>query len=500
MSFRSENRRFVEKIDVSPEVFSRPAIAVELRPNAARNPGNSAAFLLAVSLLSRTFERVHVVFPLAAEVPDHPWGLGTVRAVVDELNHTVEGTLHIGAPRRSDVVLSVGERPSIPADRAVVVRGSPWCAALDCDLASQGEGILGFLYAACMGSAQALLHVLNGMTAPYRPMAPFTFSLLDLLPGGADIDTPKGITIPEAHLVGVGAVGSAAIYALAHLDDLKGLLHLIDNERVDETNLNRYVLMRRRDIDDWKVDVATEALGRTAIRTTPFRNAFSCYVEQHGGAIDLLLSPVDSPEGRRGLARMLPRRVINAATGGTTVTVSRHGFNNGKACLHCLYPITANRPSREEIMADDMGLPVELVREHVRANAPINAQLVARIEAHRGVERGRWSSNVGSPIDSFYVKAVCGEAPLRLPLTNVVAPLSFISASAGILLAAELIKAAHPQLNRWMLDNYFRADTLKHPNPAFRRLQPQDPSGRCICRDPDYIDVYSEKYASGRKP
>jgi len=101
---------------------------------------------------------------------------------------------------------------------------------------------------------------------------------------------------------------------------------------------------------------------------------------------------------------------------------------------------------------------------------------------------------VGSPIDSFYAKAVCGEASLRLPFANVVAPLSFISASAGILLAAELVKTAHPELSRWALDNYFRVDTLKHPNPAFRCLQPQDRSGRCICRDPDYVGVYSEKY------
>ena len=32
MSFRRENRTFVEQIDVSPEVFSRPVITVELQP------------------------------------------------------------------------------------------------------------------------------------------------------------------------------------------------------------------------------------------------------------------------------------------------------------------------------------------------------------------------------------------------------------------------------------------------------------------------------------
>ena len=74
MTFRSENQRFIEQIDVSSDVFSRPTIAVELRPDAARHPGNTAAFLLAVNLLSRTFERVHAVFPPGTEAPESSLG------------------------------------------------------------------------------------------------------------------------------------------------------------------------------------------------------------------------------------------------------------------------------------------------------------------------------------------------------------------------------------------------------------------------------------------
>ena len=494
MTFRDENHKFAQQINASPEVFSSPIIAVELRPSAAQHPGNTAAFLLAMNLLSRMFERVHAIFPSGTEIHNHPWGLKTVRAIVDELNDTVGGGLDIEAPRRPDVVLSIGERPSIPAAHEVVVRGSPWRAALDCDLPDEGEGVFGFLYAACMGSAQVLLHILNSIDAPYRPMEPFNISILELLKSGADINMPKAIMIPETHLVGVGAVGSAAVYALSHLDHLQGILHLIDNEQVDESNLNRYVLMQRRNIDSWKVDIASEALKRTAVQPVPFQNSFSHYVEEHSDSIDLLLSPVDTREGRRELAKTLPRRVINAATGGTTVTVSTHGFNDGKACLHCLYPSPANHPSREEIMAVDMGLSPDLCRELVRTNAPLGATLVAQIEKYRGVEPGKWANKANSPIDSFYVKTVCGEATLHLPAADVVAPLSFISASAGILLAAELVKTAHPGLNEWALDNYFRADILKHPNPAFRQLLPQDQSGKCICQDHNYTEVYMEMY------
>ena len=41
------------------------------------------------------------------------------------------------------------------------------------------------------------------------------------------------------HLVGIGAVGSAAIYALSTLPQLAGTLHLIDNDKVDDSNLQR---------------------------------------------------------------------------------------------------------------------------------------------------------------------------------------------------------------------------------------------------------------------
>ena len=494
MRFRDENIRFARQFGIPHKVFSTSVITVELRHDAAALQGNVAGFLLAVNLLSRTFETVHAVFPAEAEVHRHPWHLNTVGAVVDELVQTVDGSLHVGLPERSDVVLSIGERPDTSAEREVVVRGSHWCAALDCDLQGAGEGVLGSLYAATMGAAQVLLHVLEKAGAPYKPMTGFQFSLLDHLPFGVDSGTPEPVWIPETHLVGVGAVGSAAVYTLAHLDDIEGTLHLIDNETIEAPNLNRYVLARRRDIDKWKADVGAEALSSTAMRAEPYRGVFASYTAEYGEIVTLLLSPVDSEEGRRGLAKTLPRRVINAATGGTTVTISTHSFAEGKACLHCLYIPDPNQASPEVTMAKDMGLPLDLIQRLVETNAPLDAQLVAEIERNRGADPGRWADHVGSPVHSFYAKAVCGDAEIHLPTANVIAPLSFISAAAGIMLAVELIKARHTELGRWSLDNYFRVDTLSRPNPAFRRTRLQEASGKCICWDPDYLAVYSEKY------
>ena len=497
MDSREENIRFARQFDLKPEVFSTTTITVELQRRAAGRRGNVAAFLLATNLLSRMFDRVHAVFPPGAAVYHHPWGLRTVDAAMHELRIAVGGALRIGAPERSDVVLSIEDRPSLPGDRQVFVHGSHWRAALDCELRGPRDGVLGFLYAATMGASQVLLHALELAGARYKPMEAFSFSILDHLSFGPSDQSPVPLALPEAHLVGVGAVGSAAVYALAHLDDLHGTLHLIDNEKVDGTsNLNRYVLTRREDVGRWKVDVAADALRGTGIRAEPYRDVFANYIREHGTKVDILLTPIDSEEGRRRLAMTLPRRVINAATGGTTITISTHGFADGNACLHCLYLPEPNESTPEEIMARDMGLSRHTVEMLVEMNDPIDAQLVERIERNRGAEPGTWSGYAGLPIQSFYVRAVCGDAELRLPTANVIAPLPFISAAAGILLAAELAKAGHADLRTAALDNYFRTDTLRRPNPAFRFRRPQDASGRCICVDSDYVAVYEEKYPS----
>ena len=497
MQSNDERTRFAQQFNLKETVFSESVVTVELPREAARSRGNVAAFLLAANLLSRTFDEIHAVFPEGTVVHRHPWHLSTVGQVIDELSETVDGVLHVGSPEHSDVVLAVGGSPTVPASRQVVVRGSQWRASLDCELQEGGEGILGSLYAATIGAAQALLHALEMDEAPYKPMQPFSFSLLECLPSRPTEQALPPLSLPEAHLVGVGAVGSAAVYALAHLDNVSGTLHLIDNEKVDNSNRQRYALLRRRDVDEPKVSVASEALADTTIQVEPYLGAFARYIDEHPDVrVGLLLSPVDSEEGRRALARMLPRRVINAATGGTTVTVSTHGFADGKACLHCLYLPDPRERSREEIMAEEMGLDLATVQRLVETNEPVGPELVAQVERHQGLALGSLQGYIGLPVNSLHAKAVCGDAGVNLSASNVIAPLPFISAAAGILLAAELVKSGHPELGPYALDNYFRLDTFRRPNPAFRRTCSQEPSGRCICWDPDYVAIYSEKHFS----
>lgn len=283
-------------------------------------------------------------------------------------------------------------------------------------------------------------------------------------------------------------------YALGHLPSLNGELHLIDNDAIDDTNLNRYILMRRSDVGHAKPDVAAAALSGTGLTPLPFPQSFEQFAATHPEPIDLLLTPIDSEAGRRRLVSYLPREVLNAATGNSTVTLSRHGFGDGKACLSCLYLPQGEQLSTEARLAADMGLREDEVPELLALNRPVGRDIVARVERHRGMPEGSLSEFVCQHIQSFYQRAVCGSAPVSTAAGTVVAPVSFISATAGVLLAVELVKRRAAALSRYRLNNYFRIDTLAAPNPAFRQERSADSSGRCICADPDYVSVYRSRF------
>jgi hypothetical protein len=120
------------------------------------------------------------------------------------------------------------------------------------------------------------------------------------------------------------------------------------------------------------------------------------------------------------------------------------------------------------------------------------------VERKLGFEPGKFQAWVGKHIQSFYQRAICGEAQVNTPSGTIISPLSFISAAAGVLLAAEFVKMHIPELSRFVLDNFFRVDTLHAPKAAFRQKKPQDPTGRCICRDQDFVETYLEKYGRRR--
>jgi molybdopterin/thiamine biosynthesis adenylyltransferase len=491
-----DNERFARHLGLSGDVFRRPRITIELPSGQEQRPESVCAFMLAANLAARLFDDLHLVVP---DVPlgPNPWGLSSISGLREPLAGISDGSVNWGPPDDADIVLGIGAMPRACGKQSTFVTFNGWAVGLETAVEAGEPGIFGGLLAACYGVAQVFLLAAASVGGNRQPMQSFVFSLLDYTCSSACAPTPTSLALIDTHLVGVGAVGCALVYCLGHFAGSRGLLCLIDNDFVDTSNLRRYILMRRGDIGRAKTEVAANLLRATGLTALSEPVDFAAYAKAHGSKIDLLITPVDSEAGRRELAAWLPRTVLNAATGASTVTVSRHGFADGKACLRCLYLPRENEMTTEKRLAQDMGLSEAEVSAHLLGNKTINEDLVARVEAARGVRPGTFRGWAGKNIQSFYQRAVCGEAPVTTAAGTILSPLSFISAAAGVLLAAEYVKSQTRALSCYALDNYFRLDTLSAPNPAFRRRKPQDATGRCICHDPDYIEAYHEKYGIG---
>lgn len=491
--YKELNDNFARNLGLSECVFDRPTIVIELPTSQAHRKDSVAAYILAANLLTRMFSRVHLVAP-DIHIENHPWKIKNNQDLLEVLTGISEGEVHIGMPERADIVLSIGGPGSVQATQSIFVTFCGWVAGLNMDVGNGYFGYYGALLAACYGSAQVFLLAANKISKDIQPLKPFQFSMLDYSGNTTNAAIPSQINLKTFHLVGVGAIGSAFTYALAHLPSANGVAHLIDNDQVGDTNLQRYVLMQRTDIPENKTDVAAKVLSAIGLTANSFPVSFGEYAAIHGSDIDLLITPVDSEAGRRQLAAYLPRSVLNAATGHSTVTVSRHAFADNKACLHCLYLTPRHETSTEKRLATDLGLSVSEVELLLAENKPVNQKLIRRVELHRNVNPGEYDKWLGQHIQSLYQRVVCGEASIPTSSGTLTAPLSFISTIAGIFLAAELVKSSVEDLAAYCLDNYFRIDTLHIPNPAFLEIRVQDPLQQCICWDKAYVEIYRRKY------
>lgn len=109
--------------------------------------------------------------------------------------------------------------------------------------------------AACFGAANAFRYVFSQQLANADLDSHFEVSLIDweFSPPAPPNPVLNEMDIQEIHLVGVGAIGNGAIWVLSRVSGLRGVLHLIDNERVELSNLQRYVLAYQNDLNVEKV-------------------------------------------------------------------------------------------------------------------------------------------------------------------------------------------------------------------------------------------------------
>lgn len=183
----------------------------------------------------------------------------------------------------------------------------------------------------------------------------------------------------------------------------------------------------------------------------------------------------------------MPRLILNAGNSDSGIyRVTRHDFLNG-ACARCVSRADQHSRGPEESAARRLGLRVEDVMPYLLANQPLPEELLARAtitSEERDQLRGRKAK------EAFGI--VCGTfSPLpELPALSMPA----LSASPGVLLAAELVKsrmgAGVPlDARRGML----ATGLFSGPHP--RWLSARGKRLGCECTDAIYRQAYRDRWS-----
>lgn len=513
--------------------LSTSLVAIAYDGEAEGSPEGQLTLELLVDLLARLYPRLaitalHLGIRTNSELRDRL--LNRAR----QINPEIEFPREWNDAAATVVVGTSMVPPAIGTNRSVTYIGSSEWFVRASTRAPVGSGTSPNPYgagaAACLGAASVFRAIfadeleqaspLSSALTAQDPQFDLNLSLVDFSVGlgirTGDGDLLRPIDIGETFLVGVGAIGNAAVWALARTPGLQGTLHLIDGERIEESNLQRYVLSTQDSVGTNKVALAASEFRATATPESTSQLDVLAHsqhwddylVDRVDYVLDNVLLALDSAEDRIGVQSSLPRWIANAWTQPENLGVSRHPLFLKDACVACLYLPTQIRKSRDALYADALGLTgqdeIMEVRRLLHSGIPVGQPFLKRITDRLGVPFEPLAAYADRPLETFYTEALCGGVVLNLggkvgSESRTEVPMAFQSAMAGILLASELVIHASA-LRDQPLPCRTEIDILRPLGTRLNSPASKHPSGRCICQDPAYRKTYRAKYKISADP
>jgi hypothetical protein len=465
-------------------LVSRRTFGIAVGSGDLRFPHKIQAADLAVRLAARLYPRIVLQTDTQSARVESLAALA--RAINPRIEVVFNETADVG------VVIGASHRFRQP----FYLGGDDWRAFLstvDVQTFAEGQLPFGSGTAAALGMAN-VFRAITGVGVPDESIK------LDTRVGPADgRETVEG-RADEIVLVGCGAIGNAAVWALRYVPHA-AVLHLVDDERIDLGNLQRYVMASRADVGRAKVDVLARHL-QGPVKPVRHRMTLRGFLRRYGYRHGLVLAAVDSAASRIDLQSSLPRAVINGWTQVGDLGVSAHGrFGGPSACLACLYQPTGPSKSDDQVVAEALGIPQWLmeVRNLLHLGGPVPEPLLNEISQGLGLDPADVKAFSGRPLRELYVEGICGGGLVvpepTSPQEYVHVPLAHQSALAGILLAA----CAYRRSGEGGLDEVTlvtRLDVTRPLGSLITQPAAAAPDGGCICQDDDFRLAYLSKWAS----
>jgi hypothetical protein len=435
---------------------------------------------LAANLLVRLYPRIAIK------------ASGEQKASLRELVSKINPDVEIVDDAPAELTIGVG---AIKDGASLYPSAAGWVSHLD----HAGSRVSGTAnpYAAGAAAAFAVGELFRRVFLGSKPEKDFALSLLNFDNWSGSTEELPSSSLGDVLFVAVGAVGNAALWALSRDQNRIGQLTLIDNEELELSNLQRYILGTNKDISKQKVNLGKRALAHTHISVQTYKSTLESFAQESGGIkIPTVCISVDNVAARRAAQALLPRLIINGWTGDKALGTSWHIFSRDAACLACLYQPHGEGISQTEQAARALGLSSERAALLWVTRVPLSDGDIAAAAKKLGVAREELDAWRGRSLGDLYTDVVCGAVPISLPVANRVetVPLAHQSALAGILMAAELVKRTNLEFSSMsQQEPLISWDDILRPPPGIW-VKPRARESGCICGDPDYQMVYRTKW------
>jgi hypothetical protein len=335
----------------------------------------------------------------------------------------------------------------------------------------------------CYAAARAAARVFGPRVEAAESLSPF--SILDFRSGAVQFDWTEPLNLAEIHMAGIGAVGSALLFAMLHHGAAEGKLILVDHDIIDSTNIERYCLFETGDCHKKKVEVAKKhlesALPHLEIVAVPERMQHyvnSSYAADPSFKIPRLISAPDRRDTRREFQTLLPTELWDASTGPDDLIIHHNTFNPEQACLACIYPPDPSEDAHFKHVSETLNVPLARIK---------SGDLIDDNDAQQIRQRYPelpLDEMIGRPFDTVFHQ-LCAGGKIRLQAGDeiVITPFPFVSALAGVLLYFELVKTLRQdRFGAFQNHNYIRLNPFFNPNPSLKKMLPS--SSSCpVCKN-----------------
>jgi hypothetical protein len=283
---------------------------------------------------------VHLVGPdVALSAPQPPWRGETLWTVLKDMaSESIPGVIFTASDEYGNIIFAFGDTPcSVPG--AWRIGASTWSGTIKPGEESgarwTGDFPLGGLAAATMAASETFKMAMRalGPSGPHiDEVAPVRRARVVL----SDKATPMPSNLGRVDCVGGGAITQAALHALRRVPSLAAVVRVIEPQRSELTDLNRYGCSRRSQIGDLK----TEILARLSTPLFTITGEPMAFDEQSALTLGPLAPRVivgtDNVPSRWVVQKQRPKWLVVGATSEFMAMTSEHDGTGG--CAACVHP------------------------------------------------------------------------------------------------------------------------------------------------------------------